>query len=275
MISRAMAVAAAGSTAIERAAHAREARTARLAALILDAIVFGFVTAVVNAVYGVTEVTSGYVTANGSYTTTTTAVAWPWLFLLGLLYFGVPEAMFGATPGKHWMRLKVVRLDGASLTLRDVFVRNILKPVDFLPILYLLGGALVMATPGAQRFGDMAAGTTVVYRHRALEPGATRTSGVTARRVLVAVLAVAAAATLLFDYFGRPPLVVDAMYKTGRLVGPQLTSYSLGQPAWGFGTVTYPITGRTPTQRCTGTVTLAWMVLGWNESRAQMVCVPS
>jgi uncharacterized RDD family membrane protein YckC len=275
MISRAMAVATVGSTRFERAADAREARPARLAALIVDTFVFGLITAIVNGVYGVTEVTSGYLAGNASYMTTSTAVAWPWLTLLALLYFTVSEAMFGATPGKQLLRLKIVRLDGAPLTLRDVFVRNILKPVDFLPILYLLGGAFVLATPGAQRLGDIPAGTTVVYRHRALEPGATRTSSPPARRVLVAVLTVAAVVTLLFDYFGRPPLVIEGMYRTGHLVGPRLTGYSLGQPSWGFGTVTYPIRATAPGQTCSGTVELRWAAVGWDESGAQMLCVPS
>ena len=54
------------------------------------------------------------------------------------------------------------------LALRAVIVRNLLKPIDWLPILYLLGGASVLLTTNSQRLGDLAAGTTVVYRHRAL-----------------------------------------------------------------------------------------------------------
>src|SRR2546430_15427819 len=117
-----------------------------------------------------------------------TAGAWPWLTLVGLLYFTVSEAMFGASPGKSWMRLKVVRLDGRPLGLGEVIVRNLLKPIDFLPVLYLLGGLLVLITPGAQRLGDLAAGTTVVYQHRAMELGAHRQSSTTARRGLQAAL---------------------------------------------------------------------------------------
>lgn len=267
-----MAVAAAGTTGVDRGAFAREARSGRLAAVMVDTIVLALLSGLVNAVYGVTEVTSAYIGGNGSVTTTTTAVAWPWLMLAGVVYFAVSEAMFGATPGKAWMRLKVVRADGAPLRVRDVVLRNALKPVDFLPIFYLLGGLFVIATPSAQRIGDLAARTTVIYRHR---EGATRTSGRTARRILVAVLAAAVVVTGLFDYFGRPPLVIDGMYKTGHLVGPQLAAYSLGTPRWGFGTVTYPITGTAAGQRCSGTVELKWAVFGWDEAGAQMLCVPS
>jgi uncharacterized RDD family membrane protein YckC len=275
MIPAAMAVAAAALESADRAAFARDARTARLAALVLDTIVFGLITGVVNGVYGVTEVVSGYISANGSFYSTTTAVAWPWLTLLALLYFTVPEAMFGASIGKQVMRLKVIRLDGRPLALRDVVIRNVLKPIDFAPVFYLLGGALVLATHGAQRLGDVAAGTSVVYRHRALEPGATRTSGTRARRALVAVLAVTVLFSALFDYFGRPPLVIDGFFKQGRLLSPDLMGYSLGRPAWGFGTVTYPLRGRTATETCSGSVQLSWQGLGWAESTSQAMCVPS
>lgn len=274
MIPATMAVAATGSAASSRAEFARDARVARSAALVLDAIVFGLITGIVNGVYGVTEITSGYIATGGAFFTTSTSVAWPWLTLLGMLYFAVPEAMFGASLGKHLMRLKVVRLDGRPLAVRDVAIRNLLKPIDFLPLLYLAGGVLVLVTPGSQRLGDIAAGTTVVYGNRALQPGATRTSGTAARRVLVSALGVAVALSLLFDYFGRPPLVIDGMFKQRGLVNPHLVSYSLGRPAWGLGTVTYPLTGRTTTETCTGSVQLSWHGLGWAESTSQLLCVP-
>lgn len=257
---------------VDAPAFAREARSGRLAAVMIDTIVLALLSGVVNAVYGVTEVTSAYIGATGSVTTTTTAVAWPWLMLVGVVYFAVSEAMFGASPGKVWMRLKVVRADGRPLRVRDVLLRNVLKPIDFLPIFYLLGGLIVIATPAAQRIGDLAAGTTVVYRHR---EGVTRASGRTARRILVAAFVAAVVVTGLFDYFGRPPLVIDGMYKTGHLVGPPLTGYSLGQPRWGFGTVTYPISGTADGKRCSGTVELKWNVFGWAGAGAQMLCVPS
>lgn len=263
MIPATMAVAAVGSVRVDRAEFAREARLARFAALVVDAVVFGFISFVVNSVYGVTEVTSGYITASGGVLSTTTAVAWPWMTLLGILYFTVPEAMFGASPGKSLMRLKVVRLDGRPLGAGSVIVRNVLKPVDFLPLLYLLGGVLVLATRGSQRLGDIAAGTTVVYRHRALEPGATRTSSRRARSVLAGALAVALLFTVGFDYFGRPPLVMQGLFNTHQLFQHDVTSYTLGTPAWGSGQVTYPIAFSTPSKTCAGTVTLKWTPYQW------------
>jgi len=277
MISATMAVAAVASTTSDRATFARDARIARSAALVLDTIVFGFITFIVNSVYGVTEVASGSISASGTVMTTTTAVAWQWLTVLGLLYFAVPEAMFGATPGKYWMRLKVVRLDGRPLGQRDVIIRNLLKPVDFLPILYVLGGLLVLATPGSQRLGDLAAGTTVVYQHRALEPGATRHATSVAKRLVAAGLLAAAIVTAAFDYFGRPTLVIDGMLKAVRLApGDDATSYELGPPRWGIGTVTYPFTtGRIDTaDGCTGTISLRWSLFDWQHASAAYQCLP-
>ncbi len=127
-----MAVAASGTIGSERAAYAREARLARGGALAIDMLAFGVITFVVNSVYGVEQASSGSlvfssVSSPAGYTTSTVA-PWPLLRLLGLLYFMVPEALFGATPGKFWHRLRAVRLDGRPLTLRDVVIRNVMPP---------------------------------------------------------------------------------------------------------------------------------------------------
>ncbi len=274
MISRTMAVAAAGTAVSDGAEFAREARVARSAALVLDLIGFGFISFVVNSVYGVTQVTSGFITAGGGVSSTTTAVDWPWMTLLGVLYFAIPEAMFGASPGKLLMGLRVVRLDGRPLGIRSVIVRNVLKPVDFLPVLYLLGGVLVLVTRGSQRLGDIAAATTVVYKHRAREPAATRTSSRRARLVLAGAFAVALLFTVAFDYFGRPPLIIQGDFNQRNLIG-DLDSYALGQPAWSFGSVTYPIYGRAGTEICAGSIKLTWEFLGWNQSSSSLKCLPS
>jgi hypothetical protein len=41
-------------------------------------------------------------------------------------------------------------------------IRNLLRLVDFLPFGYLVGGAVLFASPRGQRLGDVAAGTLVV-----------------------------------------------------------------------------------------------------------------
>jgi uncharacterized RDD family membrane protein YckC len=273
MISSAMAVAAIGAIQSDRASYAREARLARVIALITDTMILALLTGVVNAVYGVTQVTSG--SLNFQYSTATT-VAWPWLTVLGVVYFTVPEAIFGASPGKLWARLRVIRVDGKPLTVRSVVIRNVLKPIDWLPILYLVGGVSVLITANSQRLGDRWAGTTVVYRHRALEPGATRSAGPAARHVLTACLVAAVLFTIVFEYFGRPPLVIEGLYNE-HLMPIADAGYKLGSPQYSLGRVTYAVTGRHAGSDsiCTGSITLEWSWLEWHESSAGFVCRPS
>ncbi len=131
-----------------------------------------------------------------------------------------------------------------------------------------------MWTAGAQRLGDMAAGTTVVYRHHALVRGTTRRSGSIAPVALAAALIVAMLYTIAFNYFGRPPLIVDGDFNQHLLIG-HLDTYALGQPTWGWGTVTYPLYGRAGNQICAGSVDFKWGFLGWSEGSSGLACVPS
>ncbi|WCB96904.1 hypothetical protein DSM104299_05674 [Baekduia alba] len=58
--------------------------------------------------------------------------------------------------------LRVVRADdGGKPTARAILVRNTLRLVDGLPILYLVGFITMLATPTRQRVGDLAASTVV------------------------------------------------------------------------------------------------------------------
>jgi uncharacterized RDD family membrane protein YckC len=271
-----MAAAVVGTAPGERSEQARVARTSRLAALIGDTLIFGVITFVVNSVFGVEQLTSYSSSPNSGFSisTSSTTVAWPVLTLVAVAYFVTFESVFGATPGKLLTRLKVVRVDGRPLTVGAVVARNLLKPVDWLPILYLLGGLFVLATRNSQRIGDLAAGTTVVYQHRAMQPGETLHASPRAKRILFVALAALTLLTLAFDYFGRPPLVIEGMFNTHRIFVRGTTSYTLGQPSWGFGTITYPVTTRGPSGAadCTGEITLQWEVLGWNAGSADFSC---
>ena len=73
----------------------------------------------------------------------------------------------GRTPGKRWSNLRVVCDDGSPVTFRASALRNILRLVDILPALYLVGTVSIFATRNNQRLGDLAAGTLVVREPRA------------------------------------------------------------------------------------------------------------
>jgi uncharacterized RDD family membrane protein YckC len=68
----------------------------------------------------------------------------------------------GQTPGKMAMKIKVVRLDGKDPEWSDVVLRALLQMVDTLFSAGVVGALLVKTTGKSQRFGDMAANTTVI-----------------------------------------------------------------------------------------------------------------
>jgi uncharacterized RDD family membrane protein YckC len=278
MISSTMAVAAAGIVQSERAAQARSVHFARAIALVTDMLLFGLLSFVVNSVYGVTQITSGSPPSGSigfaSYSTNT-AVPWYVLTALGLLYFTVPEALFGATPGKYWANLRVVSADGMALSLRAVFIRNVMRLVDYLPVLYLLGGVSVRFTAYSQRLGDRAAGTTVVHRNHALIPGATRASSPRAKRIAGIGLVAAFVFTLAFNYFGRPPLLIEGLYNE-RLLPMGDGGYTLASPHWSLDRVTYHVTGKQAGSGhpCTGSITFEWSWMGWQNAGSGFTCQP-
>ena len=74
-------------------------------------------------------------------------------------YFGLSELLWrGQTPGKRMCKIRVVKADGFALDAVGVFMRNVFRVADHLPILWIVP---VLSQRG-QRFGDMVAGTIVI-----------------------------------------------------------------------------------------------------------------
>ncbi len=79
-------------------------------------------------------------------------------------YFAFFEAVWsGQTPGKRYAGLRVIKENGASITLYDAVIRNLLRAVDQIPGLYAVGIVSVLMSRRNQRLGDFAAGTVVVH----------------------------------------------------------------------------------------------------------------
>ena len=76
---------------------------------------------------------------------------------------GCEWLMRGQTVGKRLLRLRVVDARGLRLTFGQIFLRNILRFVDGLPLAYAVGGLTALLSPRGQRLGDMAAGTLVIW----------------------------------------------------------------------------------------------------------------
>ena len=92
-------------------------------------------------------------------------------FVLIWGYFTLFEAFWhGQTPGKHVMKLRVIKDSGRQITLFEAMSRNLLRFVDNLPALYLVGVITMLCTKRHQRLGDLAAGTIVVHERRDEQP---------------------------------------------------------------------------------------------------------
>lgn len=91
---------------------------------------------------------------------------WAFYMLMGLpafLYYLLMETfMDGKTIGKHFMKIRVVKLDGTKAGFSSFFVRWILRFID---VTLSSGGVAVLTIlvrGKGQRIGDIAAGTTVI-----------------------------------------------------------------------------------------------------------------
>ena len=88
-------------------------------------------------------------------------------FLIFSGYFILFEWLWnGQTPGKRFLKLRVIREDGRPITLWESVARNLLRIFDSFPgigfPIYSVGLIAIFANSRDQRVGDMFAGTVVV-----------------------------------------------------------------------------------------------------------------
>ncbi len=84
------------------------------------------------------------------------------LFLIYWGYFVLFETWLnGQTPGKRYMRIRVVQQEGGAISFNAIAIRNLLRAVDMMG-LYAVAGVVMFLTRKVQRLGDLAAGTVVV-----------------------------------------------------------------------------------------------------------------
>jgi hypothetical protein len=72
--------------------------------------------------------------------------------------------------GKRLIGLRVVDARGLRLEPSQIVVRNLMRALDALPALYLVGGVACVISRHRQRLGDLAAGTVVVRTAAAGNP---------------------------------------------------------------------------------------------------------
>jgi len=85
------------------------------------------------------------------------------IYLIAIfLYFVMLEGIVGVTIGKKLAGISVVGADGRHPGLVSSFLRNLLRFIDGLPALNIIGVVLILTSPEKARFGDRVAGTRVV-----------------------------------------------------------------------------------------------------------------
>jgi uncharacterized RDD family membrane protein YckC len=82
---------------------------------------------------------------------------------LSVVYFACFEALYGASPGKLILRMRVSTRDGARPSFLAALTRGVWRLIDGL--FFGLVAASAMKPPLRQRYGDKRAGTLVVDSH--------------------------------------------------------------------------------------------------------------
>jgi uncharacterized RDD family membrane protein YckC len=78
-------------------------------------------------------------------------------------YFNFFEWLWnGQSPGKRVMSLRVIRTNGSPISWSDVFLRNLVRPLDTFLSLGLVGVLMIFVSKRSQRLGDLMAQTLVI-----------------------------------------------------------------------------------------------------------------
>ena len=97
-----------------------------------------------------------------------------WEFCVLWGYFVLFEWLWhGQTLGKRALGIRVISLEGTTISFLQAAVRNILRVADGLPlpfVLYGFGFAVAACNREHRRLGDLAAGTIVVHAERRAKP---------------------------------------------------------------------------------------------------------
>ncbi len=89
------------------------------------------------------------------------------IFMFQWGYFTLFEAFWnGQTPGKRFVQLRVIQKTGRSISLFESMSRNLIRIVDAMPSLYIVGAICIFFSRRHQRLGDLVAGTLVVHTRK-------------------------------------------------------------------------------------------------------------
>lgn len=97
-------------------------------------------------------------------------------FVLIFGYFVIFETVWsGQTPGKRWLKLRVIKDDGRPINFFESLARNLVRGADMMPLVialpfYSVGIVSVFASTRSKRLGDFVAGTVVIKERMAEAP---------------------------------------------------------------------------------------------------------
>ena len=98
----------------------------------------------------------------------------PWIAAIQILMlFGVYIGYFvcfetlwrGQTPGKRYVKIRVIRDDGRNVGIQQSILRSLLRPIDDL---FCLGFLFILFTAQEKRLGDWVAGTILIQEGQAV-----------------------------------------------------------------------------------------------------------
>jgi uncharacterized RDD family membrane protein YckC len=137
----------------------------RFLAALVDTSLIALLLVIANFILIVIITAAGQLDGPGS-----AAAAW-FIAALGLVSFIILWGYYiffelswnGQSPGKRLVGLRVISSDGSPIGPVESIVRNLIRIVDFLPLYYGIGVISMFISRRAQRLGDLAASTLVVY----------------------------------------------------------------------------------------------------------------
>ena len=112
-------------------------------------------------------------------------LTWVPALALYLLYHPILEIVLrGRTPGKRMAGIRILGRDGGVPSTMSLFIRNIFRLIDSLPVCYAIGLGTCILTANRVRIGDMAAGTLVIIDESAAEQSLARLEAVAGHTML-------------------------------------------------------------------------------------------
>ena len=132
----------------------------RIVAAIIDILLLSVIAAVFIALWGDTETSDGQARAGLS------GLPFVAYLVVCLGYYALLEVATGQTVGKMIMGLTVASADGGEAGPGAIVLRNVLRIIDALPFLYIVGLITAAVSKRNQRVGDLAARTVVVRKPR-------------------------------------------------------------------------------------------------------------